>query len=128
MAREDRSCCTPPLTHRLSASPAFPRSFVPVLILLVVSWISPVGTLAENCAEYNCFPIIGSAVTQGSRGVVVANGFAYVADGPAGLRVIDVSDPTSPVTVGKRSYGPRSRCRRERQLCIRSRIVWSQRG
>jgi len=33
-------------------------------------------------------------------GVVVAGGYAYVADGEAGLRVVDVSDPTNPTEVG----------------------------
>lgn len=33
-------------------------------------------------------------------GVYVCGSLAYVADGPGGLRVIDVSDPTQPEEVG----------------------------
>src|SRR5262245_31246982 len=82
------------------------RDFRPVRILTnlcllatMLAWISPFETFAENCAEYNCLPILGSGATQSAGSVAVAGDFAYIADG-ASLRVMDVSDPTSPVTVG----------------------------
>ncbi|MEK7677697.1 MAG: hypothetical protein AAB676_17855, partial [Verrucomicrobiota bacterium] len=44
---------------------------------------------------------VGVYDTSGNaRGVVVAGGYAYVADGWAGLQVIDVRNPTAPVRVG----------------------------
>ena len=44
---------------------------------------------------------VGSYDTPGcARGVYVSGDYAYVADGEAGLRVIDVSDPQNPVEVG----------------------------
>jgi len=44
---------------------------------------------------------VGAYDTPGySEGIFVIGGYAYVADGSAGLRVIDVSDPTAPIEVG----------------------------
>jgi len=45
--------------------------------------------------------IVGSADTPGSaNAVVVAGGYAYIADSDAGLTIVDVSDPTDPQVVG----------------------------
>ena len=44
---------------------------------------------------------VGSLETPGDlHGVAVAGGYAYLADLNAGVRVIDVSDPSSPEEVG----------------------------
>ena len=49
----------------------------------------------------DCPEVLGSVDTPGNaRGVAVAGGYAYVADGLQGLRVIDVSTPSAPVEVG----------------------------
>ena len=45
--------------------------------------------------------IVGSADAQSSaEGVQVSGNYAYVADGSAGLQVIDITDPTNPTVVG----------------------------
>jgi len=45
--------------------------------------------------------IVGSADAQSSaEGVQVSGNYAYVADGSAGLQVIDITDPTNPAVVG----------------------------
>ena len=45
--------------------------------------------------------VVGTLDTPGSaNGVKVVDGFAYVADGESGLRIIDVSDPSAPVEIG----------------------------
>ncbi len=53
-------------------------------------------------ANGQCVPsILGSVDTpSAARGVAVSGTVAYVADGPSGLQVIDVSDPGSPVLLG----------------------------
>jgi hypothetical protein len=44
---------------------------------------------------------LGALDTPGTaEGVAIVSGLAYVADGQAGLQVIDVSDPTAPTVVG----------------------------
>ncbi len=44
---------------------------------------------------------LGALDTPGTaEGVAIGSGHAYVADGQAGLRVVDVSDPTAPTVVG----------------------------
>ncbi|MBI4726783.1 hypothetical protein HY768_06115 [candidate division TA06 bacterium] len=35
-----------------------------------------------------------------ARGVAVSGSYAYVADGDSGLRIIDISDPSSPTEIG----------------------------
>ena len=45
--------------------------------------------------------MVGSLDTAGSAyGVYVSGNYAYLAGGNAGLKVIDISDPTSPQIVG----------------------------
>ncbi|MBE0567371.1 MAG: PKD domain-containing protein [Krumholzibacteria bacterium] len=45
--------------------------------------------------------VVGSLDTPGSAEAVVIDGnYAYVADGPGGVRIIDVTDPLVPVEVG----------------------------
>jgi len=41
-------------------------------------------------------PVLGDIVQD----VVVSSGYAYVADGEAGLQVINIADPANPVRVG----------------------------
>ena len=49
---------------------------------------------------------VGALDTPGwADGIEVVDGLAYVADGHAGLRVIDVSDPSNPVEVGALDTG-----------------------
>ena len=49
--------------------------------------------------------LVGQCDTRGSAlSVAVAGNYAYVADGAAGLQVIDISDPTNPVSKGR--YAP----------------------
>jgi hypothetical protein len=60
-------------------------------------------TLAWSAAQadsLNC-RLVGSCDTPGSAGgVAVSGNYAYVADGPTGLRVIDVTNPQNPIEVG----------------------------
>jgi len=65
-----------------------------VLVVLLVF-------LEEARGYYGLGPFVaGSVDTYDARDVHVVGGYAYVADGYAGLKVIDVSDPTSPRIVG----------------------------
>lgn len=80
-----------PKPQRLSSSAAF--------ILLSGAH----GALASPCLEYGEFVHeVGLFDTPGSAsGVCVSGPLAYVADGSAGLRILDVSDPAAPVEVGQ---------------------------
>lgn len=70
---------------------------VAVLVFLVAS--------AAQADSLNC-RLVGQCDTPGwARGVVVAGSYAYVADGPARLRVIDVSNPVCPVECGHSDSG-----------------------
>lgn len=45
---------------------------------------------------------MGSVATPGyAKSVTLSNGYAYTADGSSGLQVIDISDPTKPVLLGR---------------------------
>jgi hypothetical protein len=44
---------------------------------------------------------VGSAVMSGARRVTVNGGYAFVASGARGVRIVDVSAPTAPVAVGE---------------------------
>ena len=75
------------------------KSLRPACRLLALLGIG-VGVLAApalaDCPEY-----LGSVDTpEDAINVAVAGGYAYVADREAGLRVIDVSTPSTPVEVG----------------------------
>jgi hypothetical protein len=59
-------------------------------------------TSAQDCLEYGAYlHWLGDATTPGlARGVAVADGYAYVACGEAGLQIVSLADPTAPVVVG----------------------------
>ena len=59
------------------------------------------GVLATPVGAQGCPELVGSYDTPGEPwGVALAGSYAYVADGFAGLRVIDVSNPAAPFEVG----------------------------
>jgi hypothetical protein len=61
---------------------------------------SEVWSVTINAARY---AKLGNCVTPGyAKDLFVVGDYAYVADGQAGLQVIDISDPTQPVIVGSR--------------------------
>ena len=64
-----------------------------IFIFIVFSLIYSQDSL--NCREVGYYDTPGNA-----HGVAVANNYAYVADGGAGLRIIDVSNPSNPFEVG----------------------------
>jgi hypothetical protein len=44
----------------------------------------------------------GACDTPGTaNGLVVSNGLAYISDGEAGLQIVDIADPSSPIRVGQ---------------------------
>jgi hypothetical protein len=72
--------------------------------------ISPSGPIAPLSAptagKSLAFPSdklahVGSAVMSGARRVTVNGGYAFVASGAQGVRIVDVSKPTGPVAVGE---------------------------
>ena len=64
--------------------------------------ILPLDARGGDCVDYGEFiRLVGSVDTPGSAGgVAVAGTHAYVADGPSGLQVVDISNPASPAIVG----------------------------
>ncbi len=62
---------------------------------------------AASCIDYNDYPHeVGWLRTPSfAYGVAVSGDHAYVANGPAGFQVIDISDPEVPVIVGSLSSG-----------------------
>jgi hypothetical protein len=79
-----------------------------VLSVLAGTLVSAVMTAyshrvaAEECTNYNQYlHAVGSVATPGAGVAVVASGkLAFVADGTAGLQVIDISAPELPIIVG----------------------------
>ena len=73
------------------------RYMAPVVSFVVTTvCVVTVPALAQDCPE-----LVGSYVTPAwAHGVAVSGGYAYVADDIAGLRVIDVSDPSALEEVG----------------------------
>ncbi len=76
------------------------------LITCLICTISPplpmiTAAFAQDCLDYaEYIPIIGSTDTPGdATDVVLADGYAYVADGTS-LIVIDISDSALPQIVG----------------------------
>ena len=66
---------------------------------LVAVHVAAVSLIASAAAA-DCPEFVGSVDTPGyARAVAVSGGYAYVADYQSGLRVIDVSTPSTPVEV-----------------------------
>ena len=87
------------------------RSLVPAyLISLAVLSVSRCGEDpmtppidgAPNCIAYSAYLHASGAVrTPGdAQAVVLSGSHAYVADGPSGLQVIDISNPGAPAVIG----------------------------
>jgi hypothetical protein len=69
-----------------------------VIVALLVGVLVP-GSLYARCLDYRAAS--GRVDTSGFASAVTVSGlFAYVADGTAGMEMIDVSEPTSPAVVG----------------------------
>lgn len=49
--------------------------------------------------------VVGSAVTYSAEGVAISGNYAYVADNIEGLKVFDVSNPSTPTLVGSSGAG-----------------------
>jgi hypothetical protein len=67
-------------------------------------------------------PVLKGTLQMSGRGqrVALLDATAYVADGPVGLRVVDVSAPSKPTIVGTyKTRGPHATSRR------RARSYWS---
>ena len=69
------------------------------------------GAAAQNCWDYR--PGTGAGVgeveTTRARDVVVRDGYAYLADGSAGLTIVDVSAPSAPFFVASEDNGQATR-------------------
>lgn len=68
-------------------------SWAPYLLLLTVSFIS------TECSRSSSAETYSAVETTCAEDIAVYGHHAYVADGPAGVRVVDVSDPSHPETV-----------------------------
>jgi len=75
------------------------RVFAAIFTVFLITGLIWAG---QTEAGYGLGPFIaGSVDTDGSAsGVYVSDSYAYVADGGAGLKVIDISDPSSPQIAG----------------------------
>ncbi|MBN1782122.1 choice-of-anchor D domain-containing protein [bacterium] len=61
-------------------------------------------SLSYSQSDKDHLPVYSSFNTQGEvRGVTVRQGYAFLADGTAGLRVLDVITPANPVDIGQYS-------------------------
>jgi hypothetical protein len=80
------------------------KRMLTLILLLALAWTSnAAGPPAANAISAAFTPptLVSAYDTPGSAtGVAVDGGYAYVADGTAGLRVIQVSRPTAPAGVG----------------------------
>ena len=73
-----------------------PRPACRLMALLGIGASALATPALADCPEF-----VGSVDTPGyARGVAVSGDFAHVADEAEGLRVIDVSSPSTPVEVG----------------------------
>ena len=74
-----------------------PGTFLALLALCLAA-----GLTAAHAASPSLQPLVqGKWPSSGNaRGVAVSGNYAYVADGGAGLQVIDVSNPANCVRVG----------------------------
>lgn len=70
------------------------------LLISLVACCLVAGTAAgHECLDYP--PLVGSVDTPGTAfAICIRDTYAYVADGPGGLQVVDISTPTSPQVVG----------------------------
>lgn len=91
------------------STPASPESVLTVSVLTNARGLDAVGkyiyvadgTAGLTILNTGTLTIVGSVGTAGiAEQVEVVGGLAYVALGTSGLDVIDVSDPTTPVSVG----------------------------
>ena len=57
-------------------------------------------------------------------GVAVANGYAYVAAGMGGLRIVDVSNPAAPVEVGAWQAAHGQAAANGRQVAVRGHLAF----
>lgn len=71
------------------------KTFVSVCILLSAAWLRPAHATAS-------MPWIAGTLAAGgtSSQVVVSGHYAYLADGSAGLHIVDIQNPASPTLVG----------------------------
>ncbi len=75
--------------------------FAAVLLLATVGLAAPAP--AQDCLDYREYLhwTGGVATADSARAVVVVGDHAFVADGAAGLTVLDVSDPAAPILLTK---------------------------
>ena len=62
--------------------------------------MSIVSAAAATCISLTCCTSSSACTTDTATAVAVSGDYAYVADGAAGLVVVNISDPTNPVRVG----------------------------
>ena len=74
----------------------------PSIVTLLIVMVMAGSNAGADCIDYrNYMPTIGSLDTPGeARGIALSGTVAYLADGPSGLQVIDVSNPASPMILG----------------------------
>ncbi|RJP23130.1 MAG: hypothetical protein C4520_06870, partial [Candidatus Abyssobacteria bacterium SURF_5] len=75
--------------------------------LLVLTFLSVVTVIvysheafAHDPCDIRFPPIVGSVDVSYASDVAVSGSYAYIADGAVGLRIVDVTDPTSPFVAG----------------------------
>uniref|UniRef100_A0A7V6CMS6 LVIVD repeat protein n=1 Tax=candidate division WOR-3 bacterium TaxID=2052148 RepID=A0A7V6CMS6_UNCW3 len=66
-----------------------------IIIIFILTIFSLIWADSLNCRQIGYYDTPGSA-----QDVAVSGNYAYVADWEAGLRIIDISNPRSPVEVG----------------------------
>ena len=84
------------------------RQFLPahLLVVAVLVVVPPVDAQTQDCVFYEAdYPqpttlLGGAATTTPACGVAYFGNYAYVACGADGLQIFDITDPTSPQTVG----------------------------
>jgi hypothetical protein len=76
------------------------REYIAAMVLTLAALVVP--TAWATCIDYSEYlHVAGAAQTSGrATGIAIRDDLAYVADGEAGLRIFDVSDPTRPRPLG----------------------------
>ena len=73
-----------------------------IWILIVGAMLSPMALLKAQNVEF-----VGSYETSGyAQGIFISDTHAFVADGPSGLKIIDIGDPSNPNLIGSYDTQP----------------------
>ncbi len=63
------------------------------------------GLSIYDISSIDTIPLVGQILTYYSRSLELSGNYAYLTNGNHGICVVDISDPTSPDSVGRYTYG-----------------------